>query len=303
MNKKTGLLIVVLLVIASFLAGSTTARIKYHDGASLPTPTPLAQGNPIPPFEPQKTDKPEVKFFVMSFCPYGNQAEAGLEPVYQLLKDKVSWQPRYIVNDKKTSCEQNCAYQVYDESRCQQLVEAQRVTDMETCKGYFPYKSNDECLGKECSKLKAGEFVSLHGDQELRQNIREICALAQAQLGSSVNTMDKWWKFVSLVNDKCSYDNADTCWTSQAKEAGLNTSQITSCVQNQTKELLEKEIAESEKYQAQGSPTFYINDVLYQEGRAPEDLKKAICSSFNNPPEECSQILGQETAPTNGGCN
>ncbi|MFC2174288.1 hypothetical protein ACFLQ2_00255 [archaeon] len=40
---------------------------------------------------------PEVEFFVMSFCPYGQQAEKGLEPVYQLLGDSVDWTPHFVI--------------------------------------------------------------------------------------------------------------------------------------------------------------------------------------------------------------
>jgi len=38
----------------------------------------------------------EVDFYVMSYCPYGNVAEEGLEPVYQLLKEKANFNPRYV---------------------------------------------------------------------------------------------------------------------------------------------------------------------------------------------------------------
>lgn len=317
MNKKTSFLIIFLLLVASFLAGSTAAKIKYFGQTSGvektdKTTPPAVQQSP-PPFTPKKTDKPEVKFFVMSFCPYGNQAEAGLEPVYRLLKDKVSWKPRYIVSDQKASCEQSCPYRVYNDEakeRCEQAIASGQVADIETCQGYFPYSSAEECLEKECSGLAAGNYESLHGEQELNQNVREICAYNQlVQTESDVlgvkaenGVLDKWWKFVSLVNTNCNDQNADTCWTQQAQEAGLNTTQISSCSKTQTKTLLTKEIAESKKYQASGSPTFYINDVLYQGGRAPEDLKKAICSSFNNPPEECNQTLGEETGSVSGGC-
>jgi glutaredoxin len=41
-------------------------------------------------------DKPTITFFVMSYCPFGNQAEEGIEPVYQLLGDKAKFEPRYI---------------------------------------------------------------------------------------------------------------------------------------------------------------------------------------------------------------
>lgn len=37
-----------------------------------------------------KSDKPDVKLFVMSYCPYGLQAEKMYLPVYNLLKDKAA---------------------------------------------------------------------------------------------------------------------------------------------------------------------------------------------------------------------
>jgi len=45
-----------------------------------------------------KSDKPTVDLYVMSFCPYGNKAEDTLKPVYQLLKNKVNFNFRYIVS-------------------------------------------------------------------------------------------------------------------------------------------------------------------------------------------------------------
>src|SRR3989339_794245 len=45
-----------------------------------------------------KADKTKVDLYVMSFCPYGNQAEDTMLPVYNMLKDKVEWNMHYIVN-------------------------------------------------------------------------------------------------------------------------------------------------------------------------------------------------------------
>lgn len=44
-----------------------------------------------------KTEKPDVKIFVMSYCPYGLQAEKMFLPVYDLLKEKVNF-GIYFVN-------------------------------------------------------------------------------------------------------------------------------------------------------------------------------------------------------------
>lgn len=246
-------------------------------------------------FKPPKKETPEVNFFVMSFCPYGNQAEAGLKPVAELLGNKVTWQPVYIVSDAKKSCEQRCANSVYDKDRCQQLVDNGQVPDMDTCKKYFPYDDEETCLKEKCQGLKEGEFASLHGEQELSQDIREICAW---NLGNE----QKWWDFVEKVNENCDSSNADTCWENQAKEAGLDTNKIKDCQKNQASTLLTKEIAESEKYNASGSPTVFINDKLYQGGRAPEDYKQAICAGFNKAPKECETVLGETSEAPAGGC-
>ena len=50
------------------------------------------------PTEVPKTDKPVVELFVMSFCPYGVNAENNILPVIGLLKDKIDFRIRFIVN-------------------------------------------------------------------------------------------------------------------------------------------------------------------------------------------------------------
>ncbi|MFA7662672.1 MAG: hypothetical protein WCX88_02025, partial [Patescibacteria group bacterium] len=44
-----------------------------------------------------KTDTPVVKFFVMAFCPYGQQAEAGVIPAARLLGAKANFEPHYVI--------------------------------------------------------------------------------------------------------------------------------------------------------------------------------------------------------------
>jgi len=56
-----------------------------------PTPTPV---------EYKKSDKPDVLMFVMSFCPYGQQAEKGLKPVAELLGDKINFEPHFVIYSK-----------------------------------------------------------------------------------------------------------------------------------------------------------------------------------------------------------
>ena len=46
--------------------------------------------------EVPKSDKPVVELFVMSYCPYGTQAEKGIIPVAELLGDKIDFRIRYV---------------------------------------------------------------------------------------------------------------------------------------------------------------------------------------------------------------
>lgn len=43
-----------------------------------------------------KTDKPKVDLFIMAKCPYGTQAEKGILPTLELLKDKVNFTLRFV---------------------------------------------------------------------------------------------------------------------------------------------------------------------------------------------------------------
>lgn len=42
-------------------------------------------------------NRPQIDFFVMSYCPYGNQAEEGIQPVLDHLGDKVDLNPHYVI--------------------------------------------------------------------------------------------------------------------------------------------------------------------------------------------------------------
>ncbi|MEM5812666.1 MAG: DsbA family protein [Candidatus Aenigmatarchaeota archaeon] len=50
------------------------------------------------PEETPKTDKPNVKMFVMSYCPFGEQAENGLGPALEAIGlDNVEFEPHFVI--------------------------------------------------------------------------------------------------------------------------------------------------------------------------------------------------------------
>ena len=63
-----------------------TTAINMNAAAATPVPTQL----------PKKSDRPVVDLYVMSFCPYGTQAETVMRPVVDLLGTKADISVRYI---------------------------------------------------------------------------------------------------------------------------------------------------------------------------------------------------------------
>jgi len=65
-----------------------------------------------------KTTKPTVELFVMSFCPYGIQAEDLMQPVIDLLGDKFTIIPQYIVSaNEETISSLHGQYEVDEDER------------------------------------------------------------------------------------------------------------------------------------------------------------------------------------------
>ncbi|MCD6590168.1 thioredoxin domain-containing protein [Candidatus Woesearchaeota archaeon] len=199
-----------------------------------------------------KQEKTNIKFFVMSFCPFGNQAEYGLEPVYRLLGDKVEWEPHYVI---------------YPASM-------------------YSGREDQFCMGDYCS---------MHGIQELHQDVREMCVWKYYDHST-------WWDFVIAINKNCSASNADTCWQGIAQSLGIDINKINKCVEEEGIDLLAAEYQLNQEYGVRGSPTVFINDMQYNGARTPEAYKSAICEGFENPPQECTQELSNAGGSASGQC-
>ena len=291
-----------LLAASSFFAGAAWLKIK--GGATTAAKTASAT------FEAKKSDKASFQFYVMSFCPYGNQMEDLVKPVFDLLKNTAEIKPQYIfekITDLKTQCQQ------YDSSNCANYVKAGYFTSDSECKTQLSDYSK-KCLDEK-QYLKIGNvfYGSLHGRQEATQNVREICAYNMSE------DKTNWWNFIGNVNKACTSENADACWEEQAKKAGFDTNKITECFNTQAADLIEKEIALTTENKVQGSPTLFVNNVAFppesaytsdnkgslkigkkvftqDQFRTSDAIKEAICASFKKAPKECKTELKAPTA-------
>jgi protein-disulfide isomerase len=226
---------------------------KIFLGAVYDLNKPLEQPTPEP-VEYKKSDKPKVLMFVMSFCPFGQQAERGLKPAIELLGDTIEFEPHYVIYSKD-----------------------------------YGYSYPDYCLDKNA------QYCSMHGIAELREDVRQLCIWKYEP--------DKFWPYVEKIYEgKCSLNDIDTCWKEQAQAVGIDVVKIEECFNNEAFVLLEEEVKLNKKYNVRGSPTILINETEYKGDRSPESFKDAICSAFDEQPEECSQELSGETGAASGGC-
>ncbi|PIZ58089.1 hypothetical protein COY20_04185, partial [Candidatus Shapirobacteria bacterium CG_4_10_14_0_2_um_filter_40_12] len=108
---------------------------------------------------------------------------------------------------------------------------------------------------------------------------------------------------------------------------GLDTQAITDCFNKEGIDLIEKEIALTEQFKVQGSPTLLVNGEIFppeaaytQDGkgtlkigkkvatqdryRMPNVLKEALCVGFKSTPKECKTTLPDPSGakPVAGGC-
>jgi len=322
----TAIIFSLILAGASLAVGVILMKIKTKI-SSLDTPTGTAKLNSENVFTATKTNKPQLDFYVMSFCPFGNDIEEVIRPVFDLLGDKVELRPRYIFEKVEGSLSDYCNKINPSVTNCATYVKNSNgeLKDINDC------KTKIAAMIKECNNeskyLKIGNnfYTALHGRIEANQNVREICAY-------NLNEDKKaWWDFIKNTNDNCTYTNADTCWEEQAKKAGLDTNKITECFNKDALSLIEAEIADTTKNKITGSPTlmidgknfppeiaanstdknikigkevFSLNDI-----RTPNVIKAALCSGFDKTPKECKTVLempktedGQVQGAADGGC-
>jgi hypothetical protein len=120
-------------------------------------------------------DRPDVKLFVMSYCPYGLQAQKMFLPVYDLLKDKTDmgiYFVDYIMHDKKE----------IDENL------------------------NQYCIQEE-EKGKYSDYLSCFVEDGDFEGCLSQAGIDQGKLTACVSATDEQFKVTSLYNDQSTWLN------------------------------------------------------------------------------------------------
>ncbi|MFW5865989.1 MAG: DsbA family protein, partial [Nanoarchaeota archaeon] len=155
--------------------------------------------------------------------------------------------------------------------------------------------------------VSGDNIQSLHGEQEGNQGVRELCALEE--LGK-----EAFFDFTLAVNDKCSAQNADSCWRDAAETAGVDTEAIASCYEENRLQYAKKQdstiqnvsvLRQGQLTPPTASPTFLINGKTYSGQRDTNSIKSALCDEFETAPAVCEEVIKTDNSvaqPSSGEC-
>ncbi|MHA1692217.1 MAG: DsbA family protein [Candidatus Heimdallarchaeaceae archaeon] len=219
------------------------------------------------PKEIPKANKPEVDLFVMSYCPFGNQAEELMAPVANLLGDNANIELRYVIYNNYLS-------------------------------GYPEYCIDEE--NKYCSMHGIQEINQ--GVRELCVQKYDNEKLWSFIMAMNTNTTsedadEKWEgiaKELGIDTEKISKCQEEEIITLLDNELKLSSASYP--VQNPAANNGQEESSVS------GSPTLIINGVIYDGDRSTAGYQTAICNAFNEAPEECLELLTEEEVAVDGSC-
>jgi len=147
-----------------------------NEGVSLEE-KPIAQEEKKTAQEIEKRDRPDVKLFVMSYCPYGLQMEKAYLPVYNLLKDKAEmgvYFVDYIMHEKKEIDENLRQYCIQKEQK----------------EKYYAYLS---CF------VKDGNFEKCLSEAGIDKD----------KMNSCISQTDQTFKITQSYNDKSTWLNGN----------------------------------------------------------------------------------------------
>jgi 2-hydroxychromene-2-carboxylate isomerase len=129
----------------------------------------------------------------------------------------------------------------------------------------------------------AGNLSSMHGESEVKGDLVQVCALAQAP--------DKALDFMVCQNKNAR--QVATNWKECAGAVGIDGDKLGACMNgDEGQKLLAASFAAAKKRGAEASPTMFLDGKPYEGGRRPRDIVRAICgaSKKGSAPAACKDI-------------
>ncbi|MBN2477798.1 hypothetical protein JXB01_00730 [Candidatus Micrarchaeota archaeon] len=135
--------------------------------------------------ELEKSEKPVVKMYLMSFCPYGNQAENGIKDALVLLAEDIDFEPVYILSGSNGEY-----YSLHGENELNQGIREKIIYELYGSKIWveYVYKVNNQCSLTDVETCWKGAAEGLGIDAEAveKKYNEEFNSYADAEVSSAV---------------------------------------------------------------------------------------------------------------------
>jgi len=137
--------------------------------------------------------------------------------------------------------------------------------------------------------IQNGEIVSMHGQEEAQENLRQICLREEQP--------DKYFAYLDCFLKKGESENC-------LEKVKVEKEKLIECEKDKNRGLTyaKKDFELQQKYEIVGSPTLVLNGERVNEfdfgGRSAEAVKNLLCCGFLNQPAVCSTKLPKDQAAT-----
>lgn len=128
-----------------------------------------------------------------------------------------------------------------------------------------------------------GKITSMHGDEEAKENLRQICIRDEQP--------ELYWPYVNCYMQE---GKTDSCLAT----AGVDTTKMTACTEDPKRGLAfaKKDFDAGSKLNVSGSPTLALNDTQVVSefdfgGRVPNSIKTIVCGGSKTPADYCSKDI------------
>ncbi|MCX6732829.1 MAG: hypothetical protein NTV98_04795 [Candidatus Roizmanbacteria bacterium] len=134
-----------------------------------------------------------------------------------------------------------------------------------------------------------GKITSMHGDEEAKENLRQICIRDEQP--------ELYWPYVNCYMQE---GKTESCLAT----AGVDSAKMTACTEDPKRgnAFAQKDFAAGAKLNVSGSPTLVLNDTQVVSefdfgGRVPNSIKTLVCGGSKTPADYCSKdISAKEVA-------